>query len=149
MTSLAKTASTVVQDDEDSKLSPEQLEKKRRFFEYKTKPISDIDDLQSGDLLFVKKDKSIETYVMPFGDPQPIPEDGSLFIATKAKGMLQAYDCVQIIDCIAFKREDKIYPYAVRVLHDSEAVFILFNDFMNTKAIGDTFVQVDTSADGE
>jgi len=132
--------------ESDEKLSEEVLDKKKLFEEFKTKQIADIDDLVSGDLLFVKKGQSIETYTMPFGDPQVIEEDGSLFIATKTKGTLNQYDKVQILDCISFKREDKIYPYAVRVLHESEAVYIMFNDFMNTKLIGNLFVQADLAA---
>lgn len=119
-------------------------EKLKRFDEFKTKAIEDIDDLKEGDLLLVKKGQSVETHTMPFGDPKIIEEDGSLFIATKARGMLGEGDLVQIVDCIAFEREGKIYPYAVRMLHESEAVYVIFNDFMNTKAIGTQFVQIDT-----
>ena len=125
-------------------LTPEQEEKLKRFEEFKTKPIEDIDHLQAGDLLLVKKGQTIETVTMPFGDPKIIEEDGSLFIATKAHNNLQEGDLVQIVDCIAFEREGKIYPYAVRMLHESEAIYVIFNDFMNTKAIGAQFLQVVT-----
>ena len=121
-------------------------EKLKRFDEFKTKAIEDIDDLKEGDLLLVKKGQSVETHTMPFGDPKIIEEDGSLFIATKARGMLAEGDLLQIVDCIAFEREGKIYPYAVRMLHESEAIYVIFNDFMNTKAIGTQFVQIDTDS---
>lgn len=108
-------------------------EKLERAKQFKTEPIADVDDITEGDLLVVKKGQSVETHTMPFGDPKIIEEDGSLFIATKARGMLTEGDVVQVLDCIAFERDDKVLPYMIRLLHDTEAVYIIHNDFMNTK----------------
>jgi len=116
--------------DEASKAVNEKLE---RLKQLKLEAIADVDDITEGDLLAVKKGQSVETHTMPFGDPKIIEEDGSLFIATKARGMLSEGDICQVLDCIAFERDGKVYPYMIRLLHESEAVYIIHNDFMNTK----------------
>ncbi len=131
-------------------LTEEEQEKLKRFDEFKTVEITDIDKLNSGDLLLVKKGVSIEVVTIPFGKPSIIEEDGSLFIATKAHTHpLTQGDLCQILDCIAFKRDDKIYPYAVKVLCESEAVYVLLNDFMNPALIGTMFVQIDTATNND
>jgi len=107
--------------------------KLERAKQFKKIPILDVDDITEGDLLIVKSGQTIETHVMPFGDPKIVEEDGSLFIATKARGMLTEGDIVQVIDCISLSKNNKTYPYMIRFLFETEAVYIMHNEFMNTK----------------
>jgi len=95
--------------------------------------INDVDEVTEGDFLIVKEGLSIETHTIPFDDPQVIPEDGSIFVATKAKDHLREGDLVQVIDCITIIKDNKSYPYMIRFLHNQEIVYIIHNDFMNTK----------------